>query len=62
MDNVSIWLMVEVIIIGPHHTRIPAKTSAMNEEYNRTVHSGDRQYTGEEVRDARCPTALNVGV
>jgi len=54
--------MVEVIIIGPHHTRIPAKTSAMNEEYNRTVHSGDRQYTGEEVHDARCPTAINFGV
>ena len=62
MDNVSIWLMVEVMIIAPHHTRISAKTSAMNEEYNRTGHRVDRQYTGEEVHDARCPIALNVGV
>ena len=62
MDNVLIWLMVEVIIIAPRHTRIPAKPSSMNEEYNRTVHGVDRQYTGEEVHDARCPTALNFGV
>ena len=54
--------MVEVMIIAPHHTRISAKTSAMNEEYNRTGHRVDRQYTGEEVHDARCPIALNVGV
>ena len=62
MDNVSIWLMIEVIIIALHHARIPAKTSVMNEEYNRTVHRVDRPYTGEEVHDARCPTALNFGV
>jgi hypothetical protein len=62
MDNVSIWLMVEDIINSAHHTRIPAKPSAMNEEYNWTVHRVDRQYTGEEVHDARCPTALDFGV
>jgi hypothetical protein len=57
LGPIFFWPIGEVVI-EPLHT---PETSALNEEYNQAVHRGDRQDTGEEVHDARCPTALNIG-